>query len=652
VTSHSLTIDAATDSITLGESATAVLTHQFVNLSTDADDSVVLRAIVTSSNAANAGTIFLTVTDSFTSTANDATADNSPDYNYGGVKGDGGIADNAGADFGFATAFGPSARDSITISDGTANRNLGTTLGLKLYNPTAAGTYVVSVYTQKSDNGAALTSDTPAVTWTVTVTEPTRTAAANSTATLRKTAVAIGSLQGSGTFYGGTREGSDSATLGAATSTATDLIEEFALVVKQKSTVATNTARESYTVTVTGEAFVTAGTDAAGADVAVSTRPVTNSGGLKSVRMATPVADTATLVRIWSTGTAGTATVTVTTDSGLVIGTKTLTFHGTIAGIETVAVYKNVIRSGVTTGSTSVIAIKVVDSGGRGVGGAAGTVAGVSSNLAAIASGTCTDDISYAGVATDASTRDGTYWCDLTQSVGSVSGAAATITWRALKYLSTTEYWTVTQDVTMGGAPVTFTIATDKATYEPGEAMTVTVTAKDASGNTPYDLVAGPSITVNKAIGGTLSMSSYLGGKSTSNARDDDGTVTDKNNLFAPAASGKFMLTAQDGQLTPATVTASATVGDDGATAAANAASDAAAEAIDAANAATDAANLAAEAADAATVAAEEARDAADAATAAVAELAAQFASLVASVKAQITTLANTVAKIAKKVKA
>jgi len=90
----------------------------------------------------------------------------------------------------------------------------------------------------------------------------------------------------------------------------------------------------------------------------------------------------------------------------------------------------------------------------------------------------------------------------------------------------------------------------------------------------------------------------------------------------------------------------------DAAAEAANAATDAAAEAIDAANAATDAANLAAEAADAATVAAEEARDAADAATAAVEELATQVATLMAALKAQITTLANTVAKIAKKVKA
>jgi hypothetical protein len=101
------------------------------------------------------------------------------------------------------------------------------------------------------------------------------------------------------------------------------------------------------------------------------------------------------------------------------------------------------------------------------------------------------------------------------------------------------------------------------------------------------------------------------------------------------------------------TVTLSAqTPAPDAAAEAAQAAADAAAEAIDAANAATDAANLAAEAADAATVAAEEARDAADAATAAVEELATQVATLFAALRAQLTTLANTVAKIAKKVRA
>ena len=116
------------------------------------------------------------------------------------------------------------------------------------------------------------------------------------------------------------------------------------------------------------------------------------------------------------------------------------------------------------------------------------------------------------------------------------------------------------------------------------------------------------------------------------------GTTTGLGDTLAPAGVAKVSL--------------AVALGTDAAAVAANAAADAAAEAIDAANAATDAANLAAEAADAATVAAEEARDAADAATAAVEELATQVATLMAALKAQITTLANTVAKIAKKVRA
>jgi hypothetical protein len=219
---------------------------------------------------------------------------------------------------------------------------------------------------------------------------------------------------------------------------------------------------------------------------------------------------------------------------------------------------------------------------------------------------------------------------------------------------------TTTYDVTMGGAVEKFVLTTDKATYDPGTAMVVTATAKDDAGNTPYDGQEGPTLRANKQLGGTaagsstITMNAYYDGVSTSQTRVATAvrTFTAETTLYAPAASGAFTITGLDGQLTPAEVKVTATVGDDGATAAANAASDAAAEAIDAANAATDAANLAAEAADAATVAAEEARDAADAATAAVEALATEVATLMAALKAQITTLANTVAKIAKKVKA
>ena len=203
----------------------------------------------------------------------------------------------------------------------------------------------------------------------------------------------------------------------------------------------------------------------------------------------------------------------------------------------------------------------------------------------------------------------------------------------------------------------------------------VTATVKDRYGNTIEGV----------AVNATRTGSGYFGsGASTASGNTDKngqiefiftgtGTVTV---AFSAAdygqsadAAGKVGITAVTASAAGTTTTAQTGLGAalapagvnsasvavasvDAAAAAAEAASDAAAEAIDAANAATDAANLAAEAADAATVAAEEARDAADAATAAVEELATQVATLMAALKAQITTLANTVAKIAKKVKA
>jgi hypothetical protein len=186
-------------------------------------------------------------------------------------------------------------------------------------------------------------------------------------------------------------------------------------------------------------------------------------------------------------------------------------------------------------------------------------------------------------------------------------------------------------------ASVTVTPATTAVAA--GGTTTVQVMVKDANDlivpdGTPVSLATGNG---NAVTGGSTS--------TTAGALFTAATFvgsTDDNSAIVTAAAGA--------------VTGNASIkvgtGVSKANASAEAAADAAAEAIDAANAATDAANLAAEAADAATVAAEEARDAADAATAAVEELATQVATLMAALKAQITTLANTVAKIAKKVKA
>ncbi len=169
--------------------------------------------------------------------------------------------------------------------------------------------------------------------------------------------------------------------------------------------------------------------------------------------------------------------------------------------------------------------------------------------------------------------------------------------------------------------------------YFGGNAASSTSGTTNADGTVDF-IITGGDATVTIAtttlnFGQTSSAAGYVGATAV--------TATGVGASLAPAG------------VNSASVAVSAT---DAAASAAEAAADAAAEAIDAANAATDAANLAAEAADAATVAAEEARDAADAATAAVEELATQVATLMAALKAQITTLANTVAKIAKKVKA
>jgi len=199
-----------------------------------------------------------------------------------------------------------------------------------------------------------------------------------------------------------------------------------------------------------------------------------------------------------------------------------------------------------------------------------------------------------------------------------------------------------------------------------GEGVPMTVTVKDRWGNPVKDV----QMTVTAS-----GVGAFMGGAQTASfTTDSTGKYTFlANSYVAAGGTGTFqasVVTAGDvsspagyvsttpvnSDLAAGVKTATASVtfaaGTNSAQAAAEAANDAAAEAIDAANAATDAANLAAEAADAATVAAEEARDAADAATAAVEELATQVATLMAALKAQITTLANTVAKIAKKVKA
>jgi len=640
VSGHTLTIGATSTadtatyatSITAGETSTAVVAHSF--LASGQYDSVTVTALVSGSNSGQAGTLKLRLTDSSTSLgASLASGANEPTYrdsSGNNIVSNRHLVDAANANN--ITSY--AVLDSSTASAKVVN----TTLTAALIAP-SAGTFTVRIITEVAQlNGSGVREIVagPSVTWTVTVAAQDATATSSSTSTLRK---------GESLLTTGTKEGTDSSVVASRTATSTNTDAAATIWINQKN--AAGTANESMTVTVSGPAFVNTDSNA---------RPT--SGGAITIRNLGPIGASyaysgLTPIFVWSNGTAGKATITVSTVSGLVLGTETVSFYGPVTSIVVDTTYAKVVRAGGF--STDTIDIYATDAAGIPVPGLSFGM--VSSNTDAVASAAlgsgCADYAS--ALASDA--YAGYYGCSATTPATSVSGAAATLTYRVVNPAVTTStaYFTLDQAVKLGGSVSTVTLTTDKATYEPGEKMILTATALDSSGNQVWDGATGPTgLIANKALGGTVTMNKFYDGKSTSQVRSslDPRNFTGGNDIYAPNASGKFTITYVYGTYSEKTATVTATVGDDGATAAANAASDAAAEAIDAANAATDAANLAAEAADAATVAAEEARDAADAATAAVEELASQVATLMAALKAQITTLANTVAKIAKKVKA
>ena len=384
-----------------------------------------------------------------------------------------------------------------------------------------------------------------------------------------------------------------------------------------------------------------------------------------------------------SDGTSGLATITFSyvnaAGATVVLGTKSITFYS--ATVASLAVTQN--RTIISTASGAVLgaaAAGTANSGavtvqardangtaitGRGttVGTAAGNWYATSSNTACVSS-TISSVVEGDGSALASSL--GNYEINLGVGTQPTSGCSANVT---ISYVNsaTSIITSAPFTVTAGGATIaSLTLTADAASYEPGAKVTLTLTAKDSLGNPVADgaygvwgntsttgaltpITASTSLTVNPFAKGASSANSYTFRKGVSTS-----------STFAPLTSGVVTLTSTLGTtnsnlsaaLQATTLASSFTVGASSAEKAAEAAADAAAEAIDAANAATDAANLAAEAADAATVAAEEARDAADAATAAVEELATQVATLMAALRAQITTLANTVAKIAKRVRA
>ena len=413
---------------------------------------------------------------------------------------------------------------------------------------------------------------------------------------------------------------------------------------------------------------------------------------------------------VYSDGTVGTGTITAYVGSSsvsskaLTQGSKTIAFTGrattfAVTGftanqrVGSTVAYTGAADSATATGIAPVLRFTAADAAGNAVTAATlntdqgeGVFYAISSDTSIVAAGevvgtstaarrspalTCSYERGGASAIVGFFTCDGRIYDSGTVTLTIVDSRTLTLSGNVTSSTDHAVAKSSAFSVTIAGSGYTGTTSFGKTAFNVNEAATLTSTCKDSGGRNVADgnngtcwsnlnwKGASPTFGANSsasATGGTFTSSliGYL------NATDATNKVTwvggtDTALVYMPTTAGTYTLMGRtsgatvDSEILTITVTdptSAATL------AAAEAATDAAAEAIDAANAATDAANLAAEAADAATVAAEEARDAADAATAAVEELATQVATLMAALKAQLTTLANTVAKIAKKVKA
>ena len=585
ILTQSLSLASATTTGTVNDTNTAVLSESFYR--DNVQDSVTVTGVITSSNAANASVklAIAAVTDSSTSSAS-----------------------------GYVDVVGQNTSALRLSSTNAGGTTINGTITAYLVNPTAAGTYTVTFYVQRSAAGVALgTADTSVVTWSTVVAAKDTKPAGNSTVTVRAGAT------GSTTPFAGTAEGTDSAVV--ATRSSTRGTADATVWVRLKN--AAGTADESITAVISGEGFISAST----------TRGTLTALTLQNASAGVPI-------YVFSNGTAGKATLTMSTPS-YSLGTKTFTFNGLVSKLA-IATDPKAQTIGRTTGgysNSSWFYVAATDASGNPVSGltpASFTV--TSSNPLAVASASVGADSADIGL--------GEYPVTFVTATGAKSGDKSTLTISYPDPADTTgaKKLTVTQDVTLGGSVNKVTITTDKASYTPGEQMIVTVSAVDASGNPVADGRSVPTLSSNKTITGLSNVgTTFVGGKADSIARDTAGAVTSTYRVFAPASGGEFSIYADytDAAAASQRATVTATVAD----AAMDAATDAANEATDAANAATDAALAAADAADAATAAAQDASDA-------VAALSAEVSKMIASLKAQITTLTNLVIKIQKKVRA
>jgi hypothetical protein len=457
---------------------------------------------------------------------------------------------------------GTSAATQIGLESGTAYRigasataNRYYTASFKIHMDSAtarvAGSYVYTVIATPFDAataGGAVSANVKSVDITITV------AAGSTTASPAYSKA----LMNSGSSFTGAYGDVDSSVAVAATAATTTrgIVRVFL-----RTATNTTTAEESVTVVTTvGSVGTTAGVPMG-----------------KNVTMQYPVGTGYLDVRIFSDGTAGTGTITISTPS-VTFASKSVTFYSTTATKLTVVTGTATLGVGasntMTALSVGTIWVKATDANGNTVRANADGDSGV------WAYSSDKTIVSDSGTACAYNSTIAYHTCSLT---GVLAGKSTiSIKNSGTNANAATVSGDKTVEVTvLNSTPATLVLEFDKASYAPGEKGYIFISAKDSAGNTLANttltnLMATGGITLAGSFSGTaptLTDVSYTTSVKVASVDGCESAGKAVNCLlfYAPYAGTSMKITATGGSLLPSSgrvaVSATASVADSGAAA-------------------------------------------------------------------------------------
>jgi hypothetical protein len=232
------------------------------------------------------------------------------------------------------------------------------------------------------------------------------------------------------------------------------------------------------TVTATNGALVSAAIAASGSATDGAGSPLTTSAfvaGSTSYNATYPGIS----IRVANPTAAPLSTVVTVTRNGVVVGTKAITFAGEVARVVLSSPGNG--TTGGASGVGNVATLNYFDSAGNELypTGTASWPTGSAQNDPAAASGSATGIASITQPVRATSAGSVTFTCSSTAGKGTIGLAYTNLSGSVIRSNKL--------DVTCAGAPVTYTVSADKASYVPGDIATFTITFKDSLGNIAGD---------------------------------------------------------------------------------------------------------------------------------------------------------------------